>query len=108
MPKTIYHIVLPDHWQSFAEQAFYTPPTFEQEGFIHLSKKHQIEGVLSRYYVGVERVILLHLDEEKLGESLVYEPSTNGEMYPHLYGLLPKSAILEVQDLIPADYADLR
>lgn len=93
---TLYHIVTPSEWENYQDQENYFSPTFEQEGFIHLSEKHQVEGVLSRYYAGVPEVLLLHLDKEKLHSKVVYEPAPNQELFPHLYGAINKSAIIEI------------
>ena len=96
----LYHIVMPSEWEYYKDQENYFSPTFEQEGFIHLSEKHQVAGVLSRYYVGVPEVLLLHLDKEKLHSEVVFEPAPSQELFPHLYGAINKSAIIEVERLV--------
>ena len=54
----IYHIVLPDSWAAQSNADTYRHESLEAEGFIHLSYAHQIEGVLERYYIGVEKVLI--------------------------------------------------
>ena len=81
---TIYHIVLPKVWENFQAQNFYEAESLRTEGFIHCSFREQIEGVLERYYRGVEQVLILTIDSEKLTSKLVNEPSTNNEIYPHM------------------------
>ena len=41
----------------------------------------------------------LHVDIESLGEALKWEPSRGGDLFPHLYGPLPVSAVVEARPL---------
>lgn len=93
----IYHIVLPDVWQKFADEEFYEAESLRDEGFIHCSFAQQVADVLERYYAGVESVVLLTIDTEKLSAKLVEEPSTNSEIYPHVYGPINRQAIIEIK-----------
>ena len=96
----IYHVVLPDGWERFKSRPSYQPESLTTEGFIHCSYPGQLEGVLKRYYSGVEKVLILKIETEKLLAKLVKEPSTNGEMYPHLYGRLNHNAIVAIEERI--------
>ena len=90
---TIYHIVLPEAWAAFDGDR-YEHASLEAEGFIHCSFDHQLDGVIGRYYSGVNKVILLEIDSDKLTSDLVSEPSTGGEIYPHIYGPINRDAIV--------------
>lgn len=95
---TIYHIVLPEIWEKFKDQKFYEAESLHTEGFIHCSFAEQLEGVLDRYYKGVAKVLVLTIDPEKLTSKLVNEPSTNNEIYPHIYGQINLEAITEIEN----------
>ncbi|GAB3500841.1 DUF952 domain-containing protein [Spirosoma knui] len=95
----IYHIVPDADWEKFNEQAYYEAGSLQTEGFIHLSRHEQIEGVLSRYYQGVPDLLLLHIDADTLTPELIYEVATNNERFPHLYGPINKDAVVAVQRL---------
>ncbi|OIN58963.1 DUF952 domain-containing protein [Arsenicibacter rosenii] len=95
----IYHITTKAWWETFAGKTHYLSPTFEQETFIHLSKPDQVAGVLERYYAGKTGLLKLHIDPDKLTAPLIYEPSTNQELFPHLYGPLNKEAIDRIEAL---------
>ena len=101
----IYHIVLPEVWERFKDRPSYAPESIASEGFIHCSYPGQLEAVLKRYYSGVEKVIILKIDTEKLYAKLVKEPSTNNEMYPHFYGRLNHNAVVDIEERI-LDNAD--
>jgi len=96
----IYHIVLPEVWENFKEKEEYEGESLRSEGFIHCSFAEQLDGVLQRYYSNAEKVLILSLDTEKLTSELVNEPSTNNEIYPHIYGKINKSAIVEIKERI--------
>ena len=95
---TIYHIVLPGPWSEQQNGEYYTHESLEKEGFIHCSYDTQLETVLGRYYSGVERVLILSIDTDKLTSELVEEPSTGGEIYPHIYGKINRDAIVDVSE----------
>lgn len=89
----IYHIVLPEAWAAF-DGDLYEHASLADEGFIHCSFDHQLDGVIERYYSGVDKVILLEIDSDRLTSELVNEPSTGGEIYPHIYGPINRDAII--------------
>ena len=95
---TIYHIVLPEVWETFKNQNFYYAESLQTEGFIHCSFAEQIAPVLDRYYKTAEKVLILHLDTDKLTSKLVEEPSTNNEIYPHIYGQINTDAIVKIEE----------
>ena len=93
----IYHIVLPEVWEKFKDEKFYEADSLASEGFIHCSFADQLEAVLQRYYKGAEQVLILTIDTEKLTSKLVEEPSTNNEIYPHIYGQINLNSIISQQ-----------
>ena len=95
----LFHISKQAHWEKYQDQLLYFPESFDAEGFIHLSTSIQVEGVLERYYKGQKDLILLTIDETLLDKNLVFEPSTNGELFPHLYGGLPVRSINKIEKI---------
>src|SRR5688572_11130737 len=96
----IYHIVLPEIWERFKDRPSYQPDSLATEGFIHCSYPSQLEAVLKRYYSRAEKVLILKIETEKLLSKLVKEPSTNNEIYPHIYGRLNQSAVVSVEERV--------
>lgn len=94
----IFHIVLPEVWENFKDKNFYEAESLQTEGFIHCSFPEQIEAVLQRYYAGKEKVLILEIETEKLTSGFVEEPSTNNEIYPHIYGKINREAIEKIND----------
>jgi uncharacterized protein (DUF952 family) len=88
-----YHITTPELWDKYKEQDFYEAASLHTEGFIHCSYSEQLHGTLEKYYTGVPHVLLLLIDPTLLTSKLVVEASRNGELFPHIYGSINKSAI---------------
>lgn len=89
----IYHIVLPDAWAAF-EADLYRHTSLETEGFIHCSFADQLDTVIGRYYSGEARVVVLEVESDRLMSRMIKEPSTNFEVYPHIYGPINRNAIV--------------
>ncbi|PYS99450.1 MAG: DUF952 domain-containing protein [Acidobacteria bacterium] len=96
----IYHVVLPAVWELSKTKPSYQSDSLATEGFIHCSYQSQLEGVLERYYSDVDRVLILTIDTDKLRSKLVKEPSTNDELYPHIYGRINVNAVVDVQERV--------
>ncbi len=93
----IYHIVLPDDWAAF-DTHLYRHPSLAAEGFIHCSFAGQLDGVINRYYSGAEKVVVLEIESEALMSRMILEPSTNSDLYPHIYGPINRDAIVDVKE----------
>jgi len=90
----IYHVVSRVAWELAVSKGFYEADSLAAEGFIHLSTKEQVNGVLQRYYKGHTDLLLLHIDETKLIAELKYELALSvNEMFPHLFGRLNIDAV---------------
>lgn len=93
----IYHIVLPEKWESIRHNSSYYAESLDTEGFIHCSYDHQLDDVIGRYYSDAPEVVILKLDIGKLTSKLVSEPSTGGEVYPHIYGPINLDAVVDTE-----------
>jgi uncharacterized protein (DUF952 family) len=103
---TLLHIAERTHWESARDAGVsYTMSTLgrtlDDEGFIHCSSDMaQLEGVLGRFYTGVrpEDLALLVIDVSRLEAPVRYEPAGD-ELFPHVYGPIPVSAVIEVRSV---------
>ena len=95
----IYHVVkLPD-WQKAVALGFYEAPSLLSEGFIHASKKEQVEGVIKRYYENEKDLLVLHIDEGKLQAVHIFERATSvNEEFPHIYGRINLDAVVGITE----------
>ena len=96
----IYHVVTKNKWQAALAQGFYEADSLANEGFIHACKKAQVDGVLERYYMGQQNLLLLNIDETRLTVGLKFEKSVSvNEEFPHIFGRINLDAIVKVTDL---------
>ncbi len=94
----IYHVTTKGEWENSSKFS-YSPSSFAKEGFIHCCSADQLEGVLHRYFSGKMDLLLLKIDPGKLTAELKFEPSTNQELFAHIYGPLNKDAVIEIERL---------
>ncbi|MDQ3634290.1 MAG: DUF952 domain-containing protein [Acidobacteriota bacterium] len=94
----IYHIVKPEVWEKFKDEELYEAESLATEGFIHCSFEGQLEGVLERYYKDADKVLIMEIETNDLFSKMVSEPSTNDELYPHIYGKINKNAIIAIRE----------
>ena len=74
------------------------------DGYIHFSTAAQLSETLRLHFKGQQDLLLVAVRTKSLGEALRWEPSRGGDLFPHLYGDLPMSAISAVAALdVPAD-----
>lgn len=98
----IFHVALPDDWAAARAGGTYTVSTrgvtLDQEGFIHCSYDHQLEGVANRFYGDDEALVLLTIDPDLLDAEVgvVVEPPADGvdELFPHVYGPIALRAVV--------------
>jgi uncharacterized protein (DUF952 family) len=89
----IYHLVLPEKWAAF-DTDLYVAESLHTEGFIHCSFESQLVAVIERYYSGADRIIVLEIESDLLMSRMLKEPSTDHEIYPHVYGPINRKAIV--------------
>lgn len=96
----IYHVTPKSQWLKALEEGFFTEDSLQKEGFIHMSTKEQVAGVLERYYKNIPDLVLLHVDENLLKSKLQYDLSPSiQESFPHVYGKINLDAVVEVETI---------
>ncbi|HVW93935.1 MAG TPA: DUF952 domain-containing protein [Devosia sp.] len=94
-PTTIYKVADAADFEAAEADGIYAgAPVDIADGFIHFSTAAQLPETLRRHFSGRSGLVLAAIDTEKLGSGLIWEPSRGGDLFPHLYGNLPLSAIL--------------
>ncbi len=96
----IYHICTREDWEAAKAAGHYEgSPQDRADGFIHFSTAEQVEASAAKHRAGQPGLVLLAVDPESLGDSLRWEASRGGELFPHLYGALPLAALRDVWEL---------
>ena len=99
MPDLVFKIVDRASWEAASGTAFDGSPLDARDGFIHFSSAAQVRDTAARYFAGQQDLLLVAVDVASLSGALRWEPSRNGEPFPHLYAPLPRAAVRWVADL---------
>lgn len=103
-PERIFHIATAADWRRTLDTGSYTTSTvgrsLEEEGFIHASRREQVQGVFDRYYRGLgEPLVLLTIDTTRLTDAEVVVEPVGDDTYPHVYGPIDRRAVVDVTPL---------
>ena len=97
----IYHLARRSEWEEAEATGPYRAGSLAQEGFIHCSRdEEQMLGVANRLFAGMEDVLVLDVETDRLTSPVKHEPSRSGEIYPHIYGPINVVAVVGVRPLI--------
>ena len=100
----VYKICTKDEWNTFKENKFWKGSKNDiEDGFIHLSNKEQVNKTLKRYYSNQKNLILLIIKTDTL-KNIIWEKSTNGDKFPHLYSDLNIECVLDSKEIIGDQY----
>ena len=103
MQDLVYHITEHETWQKAHQAGFYEPANFATDGFIHMSTRGQVIRTANRFYAGRKGLVLLAIDPQLVTSAIIYENLEGGsEPFPHLYGRLNLSAVIQALDFPPA------
>lgn len=90
----VYKIFRPSEWASLKSHGvFYGSEHDKRDGFIHLSTASQLAGTLAKYYTDGQAVILAEILCDDFLDAIKFEPSRDGELFPHLYDVLLRARI---------------
>lgn len=91
----IYKIFRDDEWSELDLNGTTAgAPVDLSDGYIHFSTAAQATETAAKHFAGVEGLWLAAIDETKLGDALVWEPSRGGALFPHLYRNLERGEVL--------------
>jgi uncharacterized protein (DUF952 family) len=70
-----------------------------KDGYIHFSTAAQLSETAEKHFSRQSDLLLVAVEEDRLGDDLRYEPSRGGALFPHLYAALPLDAVAWVVPL---------
>ncbi|MDF1843500.1 MAG: DUF952 domain-containing protein [Rubripirellula sp.] len=99
-PATLYKVLSADAWQQAELDGTFRGVGIDlEDGFIHLSAPDQVKEVVANFFANQDGLVLVSLDGDRLGESLRWEASSDGVLFPHVYGDIPLQAVKSVDPL---------
>jgi uncharacterized protein (DUF952 family) len=100
VPRTIYKICDRALWQDAERRGTFLGTAVDaQDGFIHFSTAEQVRETAAKHFAGLEDLLLIAVDSAALDEALKWEVSRGGDLFPHVYGTLPLTAVSWVKPL---------
>jgi uncharacterized protein (DUF952 family) len=98
--RTLYKILAKADWDDARAAGVFSGCGIDlTDGFIHLSGHNQVETTAKLYFAGREDLLLVAVDADRLGETLRWEASRDGALFPHVYGDIPLDAVISVDPL---------
>jgi len=96
----IFHVCRRTEWRDALRKGAYAGSSQDvADGFIHFSNAEQVRGSVAKHRRGQDGLVILAVDDSRLGDALKWEPSRGGALFPHLYGDLDPDAVVGVSDL---------
>ena len=87
MSDKVYKVLTESEWKVFQDTGKFGGSTDDlRDGFIHLSTKDQLAGVIERFFSEIHPLYIAEFSSPSFLERLTWEASTSNEVYPHLYG----------------------
>ena len=69
------------------------------DGYIHFSTASQLAETAAKHFAGMPGLVVAAVAVADLGAGLKWEPSRGGDLFPHLYGVLPTALVRWVRPL---------
>ncbi|HET8995819.1 MAG TPA: DUF952 domain-containing protein [Acetobacteraceae bacterium] len=82
------------------EQVFHGSAVDRADGFIHLSTAAQLTATVDKHFQGQSDLVVVAVDLSPLGDAVRWETSRGGDLFPHVYGALPMSAVTAAGPLV--------
>lgn len=96
----IYKICPEVLWRNAEATGFFQgAPVDLADGYIHFSTATQARETARKHFAGQDGLLLIAVDDWRLGDALRHEPSRGGALFPHLYAALDPRMIRWVQPL---------
>ncbi|TIS51694.1 MAG: DUF952 domain-containing protein [Mesorhizobium sp.] len=100
MSQIIYKLAPEAMWREAERNGRFTgAPIDIADGFIHFSTAAQVRETAAKHFAGQTDLLLIAVDEARLGDALRYEVSRGGALFPHLYAPLDPDAVLWARPL---------
>lgn len=89
-----YKLLTQDQWKDWKEAGTFTgAPVDLADGYIHLSTRDQARETAEKWFTDTDPLMLVMIDLPALGDTVRWEPSRGGALFPHVYGTIPMSAV---------------
>lgn len=97
----IYKIMSIGDWAEAQRTGIVPPAAIDcKDGYIHLSTEDQVLETARLHFAGRDDLVAAAYIAEDFGETLKWEASRGGALFPHLYASLPAAKATSVRRLM--------
>ena len=93
-PAVAYKVLTADQMRALEADAFEGAPIDLADGYIHLSTRDQLTETVDRHFAGQSDLWVAAVDLAALGETVKWEESRGGALFPHVYGSMPLEVVI--------------
>lgn len=98
-PAIAYKVLTADQMRALEADAFEGAPIDLADGYIHLSTRDQLTETVDRHFAGQSDLWVAAVDLPALGDSVKWEESRGGALFPHIYGAMPLDVVIAYGEL---------
>ena len=98
-PDTAYKVLTADQMRALEADAFEGAPIDLADGYIHLSTRDQLTETVDKHFTGQSDLWVAAVDLAALGDSVRWEESRGGALFPHIYGAMPLDVVIAYGEL---------
>jgi uncharacterized protein (DUF952 family) len=89
-----YKVLTAEEFLALEADAFSGAAVDRADGYIHLSTAGQVTETVDRHFTGQQGLMIAAVDLAALGKMVHWETSRHGQLFPHVYGPLPRAAVV--------------
>jgi uncharacterized protein (DUF952 family) len=98
--RLVFKIVSESSWREAAAAGVFAGAAIDlADGYIHFSDAAQVEETAQKYFEGTHGLLLVAFDAARFGDTLKWEASRGGALFPHLYDNLDPAFALWAKPL---------
>jgi len=98
--RMILKIVSREQWAAATEAGVFRGAEIDlEDGYIHFSSVDQVAETAAKHFAGQRDLLLVAVNGNKWGDSLRWEASRGGQLFPHLYSELKVELVDNVWEL---------
>ena len=96
----VYRLMEPDAFAAFRESGRFEGSSDDRrDGFVHFSRAHQVPATAAKHYAGHDTLVLVEVATAPLIDFMRWEEGRDGELFPHLYGVLDWESVRRTWEL---------
>lgn len=95
-PEFVFKILDTETWSAAGTDLVPAMPIDIKDGYIHLSTAEQLAETLALHFKGQSDVTILAIRTAGIEQNIKWEPSRGGQLFPHVYGDLPRGAVAAI------------